>query len=1159
MKEPHFDNHLENLSDEKEKENKFSFIISNLPTREKHALETLKMTSVDVFCKYDFSKLFAVRGYGKTTVARLQALQKQIREKEQIGEQNQDDSLTLQSSIQDIELTNKERKALLMLNIMTVGEFLDLDLSGVILPKGFGHSTRYGLEQNQKRIIQKHLIDIPSLPLKKRPIFSLPLNLREKKILLKLHISNWQELICFDFFQMDNIPNIKFGTLQSLLAKQTEVRTKIVRAKMESSDYLFNFLYDEESSVFLLELSPNAKEALWRLGISRISELTKVNLNVLKFVCFSIKDAYKELSQIQHELVQMIKKTENLLNDFLASTPLTTFDISGCSAEFLQQNAVNSLQDFIFFSIPETDTDLRQFQFEWQRRYAPVKFLRKIPSYFNILFYRQKDETQNKKTSSYLNDFETAKDFLSATFEDLLKLTQNDLETAQIIQASQYELLKSCLTFYKSINFSVKDEREESWKREINKESLSVLPFFGGKPNRNFSARMFHETFLPGLGLDSVVHGRMLQAAKQIGIRSLGEFLLTPYSHFMLLKHCSKTKITEIQERIQKILFSETSNLTQSIGLTQTKSDHSVLPAVLPTLLLPLDKSTPKTLLTGLLKRYIFSDRAIDVIVQRIQGKTLEYIAKKYGITRERIRQIELKYKNPSDLAYAQGIFVEVGRMLEEAILALGGFAPIHKIRTQFAVNNGWSEQDCTQVLVKFLLDRVTKTIVNHGEGYYSTKSYPCERCELLISKISGLVGKVDDERVTRNNLLATLLNTCCSKCVDLPPRISEFFLDWKCGSDPLYSQLFGDDEIYRSSNRSMQKMVSNAIERSPHPVSAGEILSFICYHTENNNYTEKQVNTAAMLLSSSGNNVFLWDRGGVYAHRKHIPVNNPLLIVLEQKVKRLIKKAKTPYLSLYAIFSEHQSECEAEGIPSAYALHACLKARGKLHVAFMRSPCISVTEEKHKRKNGEILDNWVAQKKSVVSNRSLQHYAREIGLNAQQYNSTYVKSKSLVRYESGQIVHLNSLDWNQAKQNSTLILATDYWNSCISKGLLFARTDQLLSEQKNKLPKLAHGIQWTANLLFSLLLQSESIITFGNTHLAYGFKNNKSTPQTFGDIIFEILKRKYNGKTKLNEISSYLRDDLRIIRSQLTASMLHNHQDLIITEHEIYLAKGKK
>jgi hypothetical protein len=529
-----------------------------------------------------------------------------------------------------------------------------------------------------------------------------------------------------------------------------------------------------------------------------------------------------------------------------------------------------------------------------------------------------------------------------------------------------------------------------------------------------------------------------------------------------------------------------------------------------------------------------------------------------YGVTRERIRQIELTYKNPSDLAYAQIIFAEVGQLLKESIVTLGGFAFIHKITTQFAVDNGWSEQDCTQLLIEFLLDRVPDKIVNHGRGYYSTISYPCKRCELLFTKISGFADGTSHNIVTHDNFLVTILNTCCVGCVDSPQRISELFLDWKCISDPLYSQLFGNDELYRSTKISMQKMVNYVLKKSTRPLSVKEIRTLICDRTKNNSFTEKQVDTAVKILSTREKNFFLWERGGVYAHRKHIPLDNPLLIVIEQKLKKILKKAKTPYISLYTLFNKYKSKCEAEDIPSAYALHACLKARNVLGVAFMHSPCISVTNEKHERRNVEILENWVAKKKSVASCQSLKHYARKIGISSQQYYGTYVCSKSFRRYKRGLFVHINSLGWNQAKQDTILTLALDYWNDCISQGSLYARTDQLLSEYESRLPKLAHGIQWTSDLLFSLLSQSESVITFGNTHLAFGFKNNISAPQTLGDIIIEILKRKFDGETKLSEISSYLRDDLRIVRSRLITRMLHNHPGLVITEDKIYLSRKK-
>ncbi|MDR0611655.1 MAG: hypothetical protein LBG58_16225 [Planctomycetaceae bacterium] len=1176
MEEPYFDSDLESYSVEQKEKNRFSFIIRNLPAREKHALEDLKITSVDAFCSYDFSKLLALRGYGETTVTRLQLLQKRICEEQLTGKHNEAHLLTPQSPIQNLKLSYKEYKALALLHVPTVGDFLNLDLSKITLPKGFGEKTHYLLTQSQKQIVLDHPTAISPLSPEKYSVLMFPLNPREKKILIKFHISSWQDLACFDFHQINNIPNIGIGTLNSLFSKQKEVRTKIVRAKIDSFS---DFSYDGEYSVFLLDLTSHAKETLWNLGITRISELTKLNLNILKLSYTQIQEDYEELYQIQSEFSQLAHGTGNPLNNFLASEPLASGGLSDIADELLQQNTllqqhtVHSLRDFLFFAIPEEYPALRHIQSEWQRRYTPIEFLCTVPSYFNILFYCQRNKTQNNVVKLCLNNFETAKDFLSVSLEDIMKLAPND-QTARAIRSAQYELLKSCLELPNRFDFSVHDEREQGWKREMNKESLSALPFFGGKHNRNFSETAFHETFLPNTPLNSIIPKPALPIVKQIDIHSLGKLLLTTCSHLLLLRYCSKSKIAEIQTRIQEFLLSTPDNFTQinstpnnstpnnftQINSTQIKSAQTTIPSsIFPPPLLPLDKSAPETFLVSLLKRYIQSDRTIVIAVHRVCGKTLEQIAQIYGITRERIRQIETNYKNQSDLAAIHGLFAEVGQMLEKSLATLGGFAPIREITAQLAADNNWPEQDCTQSFVKFLLDRVIDKIVNHGKGYYSIKSYPCVKCGPLITQILSLTEEANQETVMRRkNFLATLLNTCCSECVDLPPRISEHFLDWKCLSDPLYFQLFSEDESFQLKGNSMQKRVVNVLKRSTHPLSVKEILDLIHYRLGEKRFTEKQVNTAATVLSIDQKDVFLWERGGVYAHRRHLPLDNPLLPAMEQKLKRLLKKVKSPYISLYTIFDEYQSECIAAGIPSVHALHTCLKARDMLGVAFMRSPCISVTKERHERRNIDILEDWVAQKKNVVSNRALKHYALEIGIHSQQYSSTYIHFTSLVRYEAGLIVHLNSLGWNQTKQDSMLRVAKNYWNHCISHGELYARVDQLLSKCKSKLPKLAHRIPWTSDLLFSLLLRSESVLTFGNTRLAYGFKNNISAPQTLSDIIVELLKRKFNGKTKLCEISSYLRDDLKIIKLQLTAKMLHSHPGLVVTKREIYLPKKK-
>ena len=350
-------------------------------------------------------------------------------------------------------------------------------------------------------------------------------------------------------------------------------------------------------------------------------------------------------------------------------------------------------------------------------------------------------------------------------------------------------------------------------------------------------------------------------------------------------------------------------------------------------------------------------------------------------------------------------------------------------------------------------------------------------------------------------------------------------------------------------------KTVYGVLKSSNAPLNPKEILTIIQRRMEGNDFTEKQIKNATCGLSGRKTDIFLWDHGKVYIHRNNIPTNLSLLTQIEKRLKEMIKKAKTPYIMLYTLYNEFASECKAEGIPSAYALHACLKARNIPGIVFMHSPHVSTSSKKHKRQTVELLAKWIAKQKNTVAYLSLKRHAHEIGLGRQQFLNNLTVMKSVIRYGSGHWVHLDSLDWNQQKQEILLDIAKNYWEHCIENNSLFARTDELLSLHENKLPELANNIAWTPELIFSLLSPSDSIVTFGNTHLAYGFNTVDSSPKSLGDIVIQILRERFDGQAGQKEISSHFRE-LKVIRSNLLPKMLDDHPGITITNGEIYLSE---
>jgi len=277
----------------------------------------------------------------------------------------------------------------------------------------------------------------------------------------------------------------------------------------------------------------------------------------------------------------------------------------------------------------------------------------------------------------------------------------------------------------------------------------------------------------------------------------------------------------------------------------------------------------------------------------------------------------------------------------------------------------------------------------------------------------------------------------------------------------------------------------------------------------------------------------------------------------IEERLKQIIKKTKTPYILLYTLYNEFESECKAEGIPSAYALHACLKARSIPGIVFMRSPYVSTTSQKHKRMTLTLFADWIAKQKSTVPYLSLNRHANKIGLDTYQLVGNVTAHKSIIRYGSRQLVHLDSLAWNQQKQETLLNVARVYWKYCVANHSLFARTDELLSRHKNELPVLVNNITWTSELIFSLLSRSNDIVTFGNSRMAYGVKTDDSL-KSLGDIVARILRDNFGGQASLSDLSAYLREELKILRTKLSPNMLGDHPEIVITDDEIYLADRK-
>jgi len=524
-------------------------------------------------------------------------------------------------------------------------------------------------------------------------------------------------------------------------------------------------------------------------------------------------------------------------------------------------------------------------------------------------------------------------------------------------------------------------------------------------------------------------------------------------------------------------------------------------------------------------------------------------------LSRERIRQLELKCYNIKGYIAAKPLFEEVKEIAEAMLTKLGGFAHYSQLQKQLVEDFQWQEKDCSPYFVKYFFQVPHCTIVYHRKNYYSANDYPCFTCKKIFSCVDHYSIEYPNLQLTYHEILPVIRERICKNCSKAAEDnyfLTQDFLEWKADREPEFAQLFEE----KSAKRSLQKLIFLILKDAEKPLNLKEIYTRLCEYPEMQSATKRRINSAVMSLSMSHQDIFHWDWGGIFTHRKHIPVNAPILIPIEERLRQLLKQRTSPYVSLYTIFQdEFREECIKAGIPSAFALYTSLKAKGLEGVTFVRSPYVSnSSHEKPTRTNTEILGRWAAKQNRVFSKKSLEKYASKIGIDSIRFAITFVHLPSVVAYEKTMYLHLDYIKWTEKKNQRLMEIALEHWKRCRSQKNIIAFTDNLLAERKKNLPKLANGVAWTPELLFSLLERNEEIITFGNTHLAFGFRRGKTSPKSFCEVIFNVLKNKFGGAANFDEFSDYVRDELRLVKRRLTPRMLKKATQIEINENKIWI-----
>ena len=207
--------------------------------------------------------------------------------------------LCLGSAISEIYLSTKERNALELLGVSTVGDFMQLELEHVFDLRGFGAYTYAKLERSQFRLRGTlcpddrggngacHLGDAGD-----DDIDTLGLSVRGRKALRRLKVRTVRGFLSLDLASIGHISNCGVTTWEELMKAQAELRR---RSDIEFSEVVNDLIGD-------LGLTVRGLKTLQRLKVKTVREFLLLDLASIEHIPKCGVGTKEHLMKVQKEL-----------------------------------------------------------------------------------------------------------------------------------------------------------------------------------------------------------------------------------------------------------------------------------------------------------------------------------------------------------------------------------------------------------------------------------------------------------------------------------------------------------------------------------------------------------------------------------------------------------------------------------------------------------------------------------------------------------------------------------------------------------------------------------------------------------------------------------------------------------------------------------------
>ncbi len=407
--------------------------------------------------------------------------------------------------------------------------------------------------------------------------------------------------------------------------------------------------------------------------------------------------------------------------------------------------------------------------------------------------------------------------------------------------------------------------------------------------------------------------------------------------------------------------------------------------------------------------------------------KTLEEVGEKYGITRERVRQIVRAYleRFGKTSSFNKEYFYSFNIVIESFLQSLSGIASFDVLSESVQKYFKWEKKPSfsgLQNIISFApTGMFSKEVYSDDLRILTSNNFICNDCSELSKHFIDFVERHKEMSIIR---ALEFVNTYCkNKCQNDDKLFFKFNQDF-IGFLLARNQTF--KEVIRKKDNTLYHIDTWNLKYGRLIIAAEAILK---QNRRAMHFTEvfeelRKLRSNDRLLSDHSvhaaldrsQNLLLWDRG-TFIHREYCKFSLKFIDEIQEWI--LLKlKDDVPFISVGGIFNHFRKRCITNGIPSETALYICLRENSHTMLVFPHYPKIYLADSfTEKVPNSVIVEEFLREAGGPVPYKELKNYfLKSIGLKSFQLDQMLSNDANFIKLSLNRYVHFDNLIYDKKR-----------------------------------------------------------------------------------------------------------------------------------------------